>query len=140
MFSLLFFPGLPHVHILVIMHPDDVPKSPEEIDKIISAEMPDPKENPILFNLIRDKMVHGPCEGFNLESPCMLNPNKRCEKEYPKPCQQFTTMTEDGVTTYRRRTKEQGGHTMEKKCKGQMVWLSNKWVVPHNPWLLLKYQ
>ena len=28
--------GLPHVHILLIMHPDDVPKSPEEIDKVIT--------------------------------------------------------------------------------------------------------
>ena len=135
-----FLSGLPHVHILLIMHPDDVPKTPEEVDKIISAEIPNPDDCPELHKLVKEKMMHGPCEGYNPHSPCMLNPKKKCEKEYPKHCQEFTTMTEDGVTTYRRRTPEQaGGFTMEKTCKGKKVYLSNKWVVPHNKWLLLKY-
>ena len=123
------------------MHPDDVPKSPQEVDKIISAEIPKPEDCPELHKLVKEKMMHGPCEGYNPQSPCLLNPKKQCEKEYPKHCQEFTTMTEDGVTTYRRRTPEQaGGFTMEKTCKGKKVYLSNKWVVPHNKWLLLKYQ
>ena len=121
------------------MHPDDVPKTPEEIDRIISAEIPHPDECPELHELVKKKMMHGPCEGYNLQSPCLLNPKKRCEKEFPKHCQEFTTMTEDGVTTYRRRTPEQGGRTVEKKIKGKTVQLSNKWVVPYNKWLLLKY-
>ena len=128
--TLLYFSGLPHVHILLIMHPDDVPKTPEEIDRIISAEIPHPDECPELHELVKKKMMHGPCEGYNLQSPCLFNPKKRCEKEFPKHCQEFTTMTEDGVTTYRRRTPEQGGRTVEKQIKGKTVQLSNKWVVP----------
>ena len=128
------------IHKRLAQFPVDVPKTPEEIDRIISAEMPSPKDNPTLHKLVRDKMMHGPCEGYNPRSPCMLNDKKRCEKEYPKHCQEFTTCTDDGFTTYRRRTPEQGGYTTEKKCLGQTVHLSNKWVVPHNPWLLLKYQ
>ena len=74
--------------MLLIMYDEDVPKTPEEIDRIISAEMPNPKDNPILHKLVRDKMMHGPCEGYNPRSPCMLNDKKRCEKEYPKHCQE----------------------------------------------------
>jgi hypothetical protein len=31
---------LPHAHIVVISHPDDVHKTAEDIDKLVSAEIP----------------------------------------------------------------------------------------------------
>ena len=122
------------------MHSDDKPKSPEDIDKFVCAEIPDPKVNPKLHELVTGKMVHGPCHGFNALSPCMMNPDKKCEKDFPKNYQQHTTTSEQGFTTYRRRSKDQGGHTTTKKVKGQEVILGNSWVVPYNPMLLLKYK
>ena len=127
--------------MLVFLHPEDKPRTPEDIDKIVCAEMPDEEVNPLLHKLVKDKMIHGPCEGFNAFSPCCLNPNKTCEKGYPKSFQDKTSTSETGHTTYRRRSPTQGGHLTQKTIKdGQKVMLGNRWVVPYNPYLLLKYK
>ena len=127
--------------MLVFLHPEDKPRTPEDIDKIVCAEMPDEEVNPLLHKLVKDKMIHGPCEGFNPFSPCMLNPGKSCEKGYPKPLQERTTTSETGHTTYRRRSVEEGGNLAEKKIRdGKKVMIGNRWVVPYNPYLLLKYK
>ncbi|XP_074299578.1 uncharacterized protein LOC141630708 [Silene latifolia] len=40
--------GLPHAHILLFLHQEDKFPEAADIDKIISAEIPDPVENPVL--------------------------------------------------------------------------------------------
>ena len=43
--------GLPHAHILLIMRPDHKPRTPADIDKAVSAELPDKddeNQNPLL--------------------------------------------------------------------------------------------
>lgn len=35
--------GLPHCHMLLILAPGDKPASPEAVDRIVSAELPDPQ-------------------------------------------------------------------------------------------------
>ncbi|CAD7078329.1 unnamed protein product [Hermetia illucens] len=62
--------GLPHVHILVWLK-DRI--RPEEIDQIISAEIPDPLIDQELFDIVTKHMIHGPCGAFNMTSPCMEN-------------------------------------------------------------------
>ena len=60
--------GLPHVHCLSWM----VEKiRPDQIDSIISAELPDPNEDPELFATITKHIIHGPCGRLNSRSPCM---------------------------------------------------------------------
>ena len=49
--------GLPHTHILIWLK-DGVSK--ENIDKIVSAEIPDKESDPELFGLVTEKIVHGP--------------------------------------------------------------------------------
>ena len=132
--------GLPHIHLLVIIHPDDKPRSADDVDKVVCAEIPDPETNPLLHKLVKEKMVHGPCHGFNHLSPCMLNSSKKCEKNFPKLYQDQTMTAENGRTIYRRRNTEQGGHLITKNVKGKEVKLGNQWVVPYNPYLLLKYK
>ena len=43
----------------------------EEIDKIISAEIPDPNVDQELFEIVTTNMAHGPCGTLNIMSPCM---------------------------------------------------------------------
>ncbi|GFR27080.1 ATP-dependent DNA helicase [Trichonephila clavata] len=50
-----------------------------EVDDFISAEIPNPEEDPELFNCITTQMVHGPCGVINPFSPCMKN--GRCTKD-----------------------------------------------------------
>ncbi|XP_056685898.1 uncharacterized protein [Spinacia oleracea] len=38
--------GLPHAHILLFLNEEDKPRTSEDIDRIISAELPDPKKKP----------------------------------------------------------------------------------------------
>ena len=68
--------GLPHCHILLWLHPDDKPKTVEDYDRFVSAEIPDSRSHPILFELVKTHMVHLPC-GPGSNCPCMVK--NRCK-------------------------------------------------------------
>jgi hypothetical protein len=38
--------GLPHAHILLILHPDDRPTTSQDFDNFVSAEIPDQNTHP----------------------------------------------------------------------------------------------
>ncbi|XP_058726583.1 uncharacterized protein LOC131597942 [Vicia villosa] len=123
--------GLPHAHILIFLHPSNKYPRPEDIDRIISAEVPDPLTHPRLYNLVKSHMVHGPCGLANVNSPCMKD--RKCSKFYPKKFQPTSIVDQDGYPVYRRRNN---GHTIEKNG----IIFNSGHVVPHNPSLLLKYE
>ncbi|CAB3244804.1 unnamed protein product [Arctia plantaginis] len=93
--------GLPHAHILVWLK-DRI--RPEEIDQIISAEIPDPLIDQELFDIVTKHMIHGPCGAFNMTSPCMEN--GKCKKKFPKPHTNDTITDIDGYPMYRRRSSD----------------------------------
>lgn len=45
--------GLPHVHLLLFLHPDNKYPSSDEIDQIISAEIPSQQDDPELYSLVK---------------------------------------------------------------------------------------
>ena len=49
--------GLPHAHILLIVRTCDKPVTPEQIDALVSAEIPDPLEQPQLYKLVETHMA-----------------------------------------------------------------------------------
>lgn len=53
--------GLPHAHILLIFHNNSKIRTPEEIDSVVCAEIPDEKTEKKLFDTIKSCMIHGPC-------------------------------------------------------------------------------
>ena len=75
-------------------------------------------------------MMHGPCGVDNCRSPCMKN--NKCSKHFPKSFFQETTIDNDGFPNYRRRNN---GRTVEKNG----VLLDNRFVIPYNIDLLVKY-
>lgn len=93
--------GLPHVHILFITSSLDSPKTPQEVDEVISAELPDPIEEKKLYGIIGKSMVHGPCGSEYPNAPCMIN--GKCSKGYPKHFCESTIIGNDSYPTYRRR-------------------------------------
>ncbi|KAK9675816.1 hypothetical protein RND81_11G033300 [Saponaria officinalis] len=123
--------GLPHVHILLFLHRDDKIPNAEHIDKLICAEIPAQDNNPHLFEAVTELMIHGPCGAANHKSPCMEN--GKCSKHFPKKFTEHTTVDEEGYSVYKRR--DNGA----KVVKGG-VELDNRYVVPYNPKLLLKYR
>ncbi|KAK9668687.1 hypothetical protein RND81_13G078500 [Saponaria officinalis] len=104
--------GFSYAHILLFLHRDDKFPEAADVDRIISAEIPDPVENPFLHEAVRDLMIHGPCGAAKPNLP--------------------TTIDGDGYPIYRRRDN---GVTSEKSG----IRVNNGYVVPYNPDLLSKY-
>ncbi|KAK9733232.1 hypothetical protein RND81_04G053500 [Saponaria officinalis] len=123
--------GLPHAHILLFLHRDH--KFPEvaDVDSIISAEIPSQHENPVLYDAVKEFMMHGPCGSANKNSPCMVG--SKCSKHFSKKYTLRTTVDAEGYPLYKRRDN---GAFVEKNG----VHLDNGYVVPYNPKLLLKYR
>ena len=71
--------GLPHCHIIPFLDRDSKFDTPEKIDKIVSAEIPDPDKEPELYTIMTKFMMHGPCDELNPKAPCMTE-DKRTGK------------------------------------------------------------
>lgn len=54
---------MPHAHILIWLK---VKIHPEEVDQIISAEIPDPSIHRELFHMVTSHMIRSPCGAFNM--------------------------------------------------------------------------
>ncbi|XP_034044527.1 uncharacterized protein LOC117526576 [Thalassophryne amazonica] len=119
--------GLPHSHTLIWCKNKI---QPEDIDSIISAELPDPEEDPELYNTLQTQMVHGPCGQLNQNSPCMED--GKCTKRFPKQLLQETQTGRDGYPLYRRRAPEDDGHTAKLQVRGQEVEIDKRWIIPYN--------
>ena len=122
--------GLPHAHILLILDTAYKPRTPEQVDTIASAELPDPDMFPELHRIVVSSMLHGPCGLRNTNAPCMKD--GKCSKNFPKPFSEETILPSDQYPQYRRR---ENGRTAEKGGN----YFTNQDVVPYNPYLSSKY-
>ena len=140
--------GLPHTHILVILDAKDRITSSEDVDNVISAELPlDPESFPPgpkkeqakrLEQIVLKNMVHGPCGKVNPSSPCMVD--GKCTKGFPK---KFTDKTivnsHQTYPEYRRLDPAKGGRSVVVQMKNKEVIIDNSWIVPYSPFLLLRF-
>ena len=127
--------GLPHAHILIWLFEKIFPN---QIDNIITAELPDPQEDPELFKIVKKHMIHGPCGLLNPLSPCMKD--GKCTKKYPRQMFQETQTGGDGYPLYRRRNPDVGGHATTIKIKNVDFNIDNKWIVPYSPILMKSFR
>lgn len=119
--------GLPHMHLLLFLDERDRLRTPADIDTVIQAYWPNPDTEPVLFDVVKKTMVHGPCK------PGQCLENGKCKRHFPKPFQQETLMTEDGYPAYKR---PHDGRSYE--VRGRQT--DNSWIVPFNPFLSAKYR
>ncbi|OSX74278.1 hypothetical protein BU14_0297s0005 [Porphyra umbilicalis] len=127
--------GLPHLHDIIFLHKDDAPRSAQEYDRWISAEIP-PETAPALRKLVLETNIHGPCGTQNPTSPCMKD--GKCSKFYPKTFVSSTTDGDGSYPEYRRRSPEAGGQTATVTRAGRTFTVDNSWVVPYSPQLTLQ--
>ncbi|TKR58783.1 hypothetical protein L596_030187 [Steinernema carpocapsae] len=57
--------GLPHIHMLLMLREEDKLRTPEQVDSLVWAEIPDPTEFPRLHEIVTRHMMHGPCGNHN---------------------------------------------------------------------------
>lgn len=118
--------GLPHIHLLVTLRSNYKITCPEVVDRLISAEIPDPDEESELFAIEMKNMIHGPCGNW-----CLVN--GKCSKHFPKQFQSETSMDKDGYPCYRRR--DIGKYY----ARPNEYIVDNRFVVPYSPELLKKF-
>jgi hypothetical protein len=116
--------GLPHMHCLIFLHEDDKIHDANQVDNIVSAQLPDRNENPLLYETVTTCMLHGPCGAEKPNAPCMVD--GRCSKHYPKEFNEHTIYGDNGYPQYARpnngRTVEKNGHVY-----------NNGDVIPYHP-------
>ena len=128
--------GYPHAHLLLTLKQEDRPRNSQDIDSMISAEIPYRVAHPLLWDTVSKMMMHGPCGGDNPQNICMKD--GQCSKGFPIPFRGVTDVNVQGYPKYRRR--DQAG-TVAKSVPGRVdqVHLTNEFVVPYNPYLSQKY-
>ncbi|XP_044578963.1 uncharacterized protein LOC123261436 [Cotesia glomerata] len=114
--------GLPHLHMLITLKSNSKITRPEQVDRLIPAEIPDPVIDPTLFDIVTKNILHGPCGGW-----CLID--GICSKKYTNSFRNETTMDADGYLYYRRR--DEG----IRFTRNSSVF-DNRHVVPYNPELL----
>lgn len=89
-----------------------------------------------MYNLVKKHIIHGPCGSFNIECPCMVTKKPHvspsCKYKYPRIFSNETIFEENSFPVYRRRNTPT---TVD--VRG--LELDNRWVVPYNPYLLMKF-
>jgi hypothetical protein len=118
--------GLPHLHLMVTLDPRDRPTTPEEIDLLVSAEIPDKSKEPQLHDSITEQMLHGPCKG----QACWREGG--CNLGFPKPFSPQTMIIDGAYPAYKRRDNR----VSVKKGTSQF---HNGHVVPYNKFLSLMF-
>ena len=121
-------------HILLIMK-STYQVTIDDIDGFVYAENPDPSRFPVLHEQIKKHNLNGPCR------PGMcLDEDGKCEKNFPKDFCNETILGEDSYPKYRRWSPQEGGFQVIKVYRGEDYVLDNRYVVPYNPFLSMKYK
>nr|GEY41337.1 hypothetical protein [Tanacetum cinerariifolium] len=119
--------SLPHAHILLWVKEHDKCKTPSGIDNIILAKLPSPTDDPEGHKDVTNYMLHRPCG-----KGVVCNIEEKCSKHFRKAFCTETIIDHNGYPIYHRR--------YNKLCvKKRKFTFDNKYVVPHNHYLLLKY-
>ena len=121
--------GFPHAHILLIVQHIDKPRSPEDVDMRISAELPDPGDptKAELLRVLLSSQIHGPYGVRNPHAPCMQDGART--KKFPKEFQETTELHANGYPKNQRR------ESSPRVTKGAHVFDARD-VVPYNPLLV----
>ena len=120
--------GLPHAHILLIMPRQDRPRTAADVDRVVTAELPD-KNDPAqreLYDTVITSLLHGPCG--EMGKPC-CDEYGVCTKGFPHDFFKNTEIVAEKYPTCRRR--DDGRSHMKSGVK-----LDNRWVVPYNAYLV----
>ncbi|PWA91073.1 hypothetical protein CTI12_AA092750 [Artemisia annua] len=120
--------GLPHCHTLLWIDSKHKIQTADDIDRFISAELPNKASDPQTYKVVAEMMMHGPCGNAKPSAPSMQEGS--CKKNFPKKYNDNTYFDKDGRVHYRRKK------TADYVQRGELQ-LDNSYVVPYNRLLCL---
>ena len=125
--------------MLIILHSDFKIRDTDKIDSIVCAEIPNKNTHPRLYDVVTTCMTHSPCGALNGNqfSPCLED--GICTKRFPKEFAKATEQNVDGYPIYERKNNGKSFVAKMKNGEGNID-VDNRWIVPYNPYLLLKYE
>ena len=100
---------------------------------MISAEIPDNDQDPLLHEIVTKNVMHDPCGILNPNSPCMVD--GKCSKRFPRQLVAETISGNDGYPLFRQRSTDDNGRSTIFKVDQLDIEVDNLWVVPF--WQLL---
>ena len=74
--------GLSHIHLLIFFHPQYRIWDSHHINSMISAQLPDPQLQPLLYAKVTKYMLHCPCDVDNSQAKYIIN--GKYSKCFPK--------------------------------------------------------
>jgi hypothetical protein len=117
--------------MLIWLHLNFKCRTTEDVDSIVSAEIPDKFTDPICYEIVSKFMIHGPCGLANPKSQC-INEGV-CSKRFPKKFKSQTVFDDNGFVYCRCRDLK------DNFVMKNGIQLNNIYVVPYNRELLLRY-
>ena len=122
--------------IELVLDSKDGPKTAEDHDDYVCAEIPDPHEQPKLYALVMQHHIHV-CGKRRKRQACFRN--KKCSKGFPKSYAKHTVKVDDQYPTYRRLSPKDGGQSvLVNEGQENQYRVTNADVVPYNPASLLR--
>ena len=85
--------GLPHAHILLVLAEQDKAITIDQINSLVSAEIPNRETHPLAYETVSKCLMHGPCGPSFPNAPCMKD--GYCSKGYPKAFTEVTHLAND---------------------------------------------
>ena len=122
------------------MHEQDKIRHGRELDDLILAKIPDREADPLLYQLVTERMLHrcnDSCRPPDQPHLTLRDQNglhvERCLKGFPQPFSDETIINDGRMPVY---TRPDDGAEFQ---IGQTTY-DNKYVVPYNPYLLKHFQ
>ena len=85
--------GLPHAHILICLSEQDKIKTIDDINDLVSAQIPDSTIHKLAYETVSKCLMHGPCGPSFPNAPCMKD--GKCSKHFPKEFAAETVLLND---------------------------------------------
>nr|GEX03540.1 DNA helicase [Tanacetum cinerariifolium] len=115
--------GLPHCYSLLWLSESSKIHQDSDVDKHITAELPDPTNDAYGYKVISELIMHGPCGYANPNATCMKD-GTICNRNFPKPYSNRTFVDKDGYVHYRRPDKYwQRRRNLKKPCIGRLTYI-----------------
>ena len=124
------------MHAILTLNTAAKIRTAEEVDRCISAQLPDEETEKELFELVTKHHIHGPNCRTNPHAMCK-DPKGLCRWNYPKAYNPTTRITEEGRVYCAR---PDNGRSTPVMVRNALVPATNKDVAPYCPRLLLKFR